>query len=729
MTPSAPLATLATVALLSGLAHAQQSGLYSFNNTGCPGTNGTPFLQTAGNVPMIGATFQLAISNLSTSQADPAFMFTRILSSAPTPLDAIGMTGCVLEVSPAVISVLAKDAFGNATWSLTIPDDPNVVGNTFFNQVFAFDRPTNPANWPNAFGATVSNSGSGVVGGAVEDREIVESFDTQDQFDLEVSSARWGAGNLVPGMVGGSGIHGKFDINLLPFDQDDQAFIWDTDVPLVVPSSSTLLDQGDLTITDGQAEFSEFSLLAPQNIRFVGSKAPVIRVSGIAFIQGDINLDGQAGDVPSTPNGGTGGSGGAGGGSGGDGATGFLPAVPPGVNTPDPNIHMGRDGEDLRVSASSGYAGAVAGTGGSGQAWFPASGLHEDVNTAVANFYSSQQMPGAGGGGYLTAGEDGSVPNLLIPGSPDVAPVVPGGIATPFQDAPPGVDALEHFQVGGSGGGGAGTVCTLVRPTILSPTWMRWIHGFGGAGGGGALGMLVGAGLEIANGSTISASGGTPHSSLGNTFSSRGTNCSGGGSGGTLFFQVTGDFTQNGTLRVAGGQGGVHECFAPGGADGVALGGDGAPGFVRLEQPNGPVAGDLGNVEGPASLGAQNVGMLQSRDTRTVARSGWYPMPALGTPSIQSYELRVRLDGVLQIFTDDPQGPNPADDPAGPVRLLLQGATLGAGGEPIATPGAWVDSTAALGATNPNGFRFIVFFDRSVVDMPTVEEFTLRYQG
>jgi hypothetical protein len=255
---------------------------------------------------------------------------------------------------------------------------------------------------------------------------------------------------------------------------------------------------------------------------------------------------------------------------------------------------------------------------------------------------------------------------------------------------------------------------------------MRWTNGFGGGGGGGAIGLRVGQELRVSSTGAISARGGGSPNSLENTWTSRGTSVAGGGSGGSILLQVAGSIAQLGTIDVSGGQGGIFTTSVSG-IRGESRGGNGAPGFVRLESNS--TAANLGVVAGLA-LSTNNLGSLVDTDAVTIARSKWYALPTLGTTVLRYYEMTVQIDSVLQIFTDNPLNPNPANVPGAPIRIWMQAADV----DPVTrmprgNPGAWVDNTLELGRGFPNGFRFLIVFDRTTASTISVEEFRLEYRG
>lgn len=563
---------------------------------------------------------------------------------------------------------------------------------------------------------------------------VTESFAQPDKLDPAVSSARWGNNALRPGTVGGAGKHGEFDITMLP--QIGGEFVWDVDQPLTIPSNQTLLGAGDLVINNGMAEFASFNIAENQVLRLRGSTPNVIRVSGRANIEGRILADAPApptvpSATPIVPAGAAGGQGNLGGGRGGRGAQAWLPQLTGGPPFATPTAaNRGVDGETLQAPASSGYAGQVAGTGGAGAPWHPASGLYADVNESIENFYSSQQITGGGGGGYLVPGGAGTTPiQLRMPTDPPntVAPPAAGGAAVSFMMPPANVDSLDHFTVGGSGGGGGGSAASLIRKSIQVEQWNIWTNGHGGGGGGGAFALRVGRELSLGLMSTLSARGGSGRSSLMARWTDRQTSPAGGGSGGSIILQVGGSFTQNGTIDLRGGTGGVWAGATPGGRPGQSNGGDGAPGYIRLEAPGANTTA-LGLVNGP-TLDANNVGPIGSEDPESVARSRWYPLNSLLPPRLLYYEVNTVIDGVPVVFTDDPARLNLANVPGAPVFIKLQGAELDLVNlVPDGLIGPWVNTASELGFMQPTGFRFLMILDTTTASSIVVESFRLVYE-
>lgn len=78
-------------------------------------------------------------------------------SRSPLPLDFLGMTGCIAYQSSDV-AVPMSSSQNMASWAATLPNDPALVGVTFYNQAVVTDRGANP------LGATVSNAAAATIG-------------------------------------------------------------------------------------------------------------------------------------------------------------------------------------------------------------------------------------------------------------------------------------------------------------------------------------------------------------------------------------------------------------------------------------------------------------------------------------------------------------------------------------------------------------------------------------
>jgi hypothetical protein len=105
---------------------------FTRHGIGCPGSAGTPSLDTAaGAAPGLGTTFPLYI----TAMPQPGFAYLTFgfnlihWNGAPLPvsLTTLGLPGCQLWIAPAFGTLLAAPS-GTATLSLAIPNNPSLVG-------------------------------------------------------------------------------------------------------------------------------------------------------------------------------------------------------------------------------------------------------------------------------------------------------------------------------------------------------------------------------------------------------------------------------------------------------------------------------------------------------------------------------------------------------------------------------------------------------------------------
>ncbi|MEZ6036770.1 MAG: hypothetical protein R3F29_04780 [Planctomycetota bacterium] len=104
--------------------------------------------------PRIGRDFELSVFDLP---QDLAVLVTGWSAVPPTPLDALGMPGCVQHVS-LDLPLLLLGTDGVAELSLPIPDHSSLLGATFVQQAIVLDAAANAA------GLVVSQATRGVVG-------------------------------------------------------------------------------------------------------------------------------------------------------------------------------------------------------------------------------------------------------------------------------------------------------------------------------------------------------------------------------------------------------------------------------------------------------------------------------------------------------------------------------------------------------------------------------------
>lgn len=137
---------------------------YATFGSGCSGPSGTiPALDgVTGQLPRLGTTTRIRVTNLPLALTIPVFFFGRSNTvqsgspSYPLPLDlgVLGWPGCGQLVS-ADVQYFEITATGQAEVSIDVPYDPQLVGQEFFGQVLALHFPT---------GASVSNGLQGTMG-------------------------------------------------------------------------------------------------------------------------------------------------------------------------------------------------------------------------------------------------------------------------------------------------------------------------------------------------------------------------------------------------------------------------------------------------------------------------------------------------------------------------------------------------------------------------------------
>ncbi len=629
----------------------------------------------------------------------------------PLDLTPIGMTGC--ELSASIDATIPGPNPGvTGVVSIRLPNDPSLGGARFFVQALAPDVAANAA------GLMTSDALAFHIGFRATSplpTAIVESFANANQLDADVSSGTWSNFAARFGHLGLDGRHGAFVADDgVPAGAN--TFVWNTD-GFTIPASRTVSGVAE-TVTDGVFRFTEFVVPADRTVVFVGSRPARIHVRGRVDIRGRVVANGRDLEVHSTREviGQIGGIAGPGGGVGGRGAyraSGF------GTHP----LYDGADGASVQLLAGHAYANAQPGTGGRGSLLFPASGLNSAITyNGLSGSASAMIAAGGGGGGYSGPGGLGQAlfNNSAIP--TDLGPPAPGGTAFPLFPLPPaigGIQRLEHFLIGGSGGGGGGA-----HPFFsLRGGLGFWACGSAGTGGGGALALRVGGSLQIASGASIEARGGDGPQTIPAPPPAPG----GGGSGGSIVLQVGGTVTQLGQLTVRGGLGGVTNDRLVFNVE--TRGGNGAPGFARLEvdQPQPPLA-LIGAVVPPATAGA--VDTLTDRDATSGFQSKWYwnDLPVLTRWNAILVETTV--GGLPVRFSDQPNlGAQPG--PGTPLQLWLQGARFDpATGQLIpGSEGPWRTgvgtSASSLNTDGANAIRFQLVGDRSIGGEVVVQRVTV----
>lgn len=134
---------------------------YGTFGVGCAGSAGTPSLSAQGAVPLIGEPFTVYLADLPADQATLMLVGTSRTAmngfQLPLELSGLGMPGCTLYVSCDFSMPLFNWA-GSAMWMVMVPNEPSLIGASFYNQALVIDRVANP------LGAILTNAGEGVIG-------------------------------------------------------------------------------------------------------------------------------------------------------------------------------------------------------------------------------------------------------------------------------------------------------------------------------------------------------------------------------------------------------------------------------------------------------------------------------------------------------------------------------------------------------------------------------------
>lgn len=575
--------------------------------------------------------------------------------------------------------------------------------------------------------------------------DVTEEFQTDDQLDVEHSAARWGGNAAQFLAIGGDGSHGEFDTSFLI---DTNSFIEGKRVfevncnNTIIPASNTTTGS-PINVTNGRFFFSKMVVPSDVRLRFVGTAPPIISVAGRCDILGDLDVTGGSQiSLPPTTSaagqaGAPGGVYGGAGGSGGARSLGLSPAT---------SANWGQPGQNARLDAAHGYFGSQAGSGGAGSTIWPADGLNASqqfgTDPPVGLMYCVSACAGGGGGALWTPGEDGRVVSNNhgpFPGNTAfMGPNAIGGTPVQLFPFPPGSGLQRsslHFLVGGAGGGGAASNATL----SLSLS-RNWAPGAGGGGGGGALALRAGQSLRVGPSGRVLANGGRAADNVG-TGAGPQVAPGGGGSGGSVVLQGANTAELIGLIDVRGGAGGFFQKAGgtaggapPNGAVVTIAGGNGGSGFVRFELPTAPALTSLISMQPPAT--AENVGTLAETDTLVSCRSKWYSTGLIFGPEYARYEIDALVDGVARKFSDDPAVPGSVEAGNGQaLRVLFQAANLDlVTGEPLETRD-WrtsVRSSATqtgIASDGLNGFRFMLFFDRTFASTLTIQRVVVVYRN
>jgi hypothetical protein len=598
--------------------------------------------------------------------------------------------------------------------------------------------------------------------GVSTDILITEAFTNNAQQDDLVSGGVWSNGAR-PALIGGDGRHGSFSPSL-GAGQGSGVWLWNLDIPggIVIPAGNTQSGQS-YNVTDGRFFFTDFVLPVNTTVRFTGTVPPQIYVRGRCEIRGTIDC--SAVDMPATvpttgplvgqrvsqynakgsPSsaltvGQPGGVGGPFGGSGGTG--GYEPGGTSGpIFSSGVNISNGQAGQTVKVSASHAYAGLTAGTGGAGSPLTPASGLSSGATTPFITVlqYRRDFSRGGGGAGFMLAGGSPALPTIapVTALQPVAGPVVAGGVPFPLlpfpATPPPGYQSMNHFLVGGSGGGGGGAHNFSTANLLETAVGTTFVSGAGGTGGGGAVALRAGNDLTLFSTGSVLVRGGRGVVINGDDLASGTQDVNfgvsspgGGGSGGSAVLQSSRTVTVAGLLDASGSAGSrtsnVSATSATVEINVVSQAGAGSNGFYRLEGGTDVVFnGAVGTV--PAYVPTDNRGPLNDRDAQSGDLSKWRGTNLIFPPTWLRYELDVDTDGdgVADItYTDsgDP-GTQKANDPAGPLVILFQGAKIDqTGTQPIpGTIRGWregigIGAGPGIQQDSVTGFRFTITYNR-----------------
>ena len=615
--------------------------------------------------------------------------------------------------------------------------------------------------------------------------EITETFESSVRLDDAASNATWtttngdgGIGRF--GRIGGDGRHGRFDFRDGTPDSNSplDTFIFSTDTQTVGSINRTARET---EVVGGEFFFTNFTVPEGITVRFEGSNPAKIHVVNAARILGvlDISADDVPGDHVATNSmtvngvavpggngqGQQGGRGGPGGGAGGDGA---WAATGDGVLDPALNNFNGYDGGDVGVPASHLGAASASGTGGRGSLLTPRHG-----DTAMFALGRVLSIPfvldaceGAGGGGYVLQGTSGRVENDQGQGGPRAA--ADGGVSfDPLSLDFAMTPSFEHFVFGGSGGGGGGSHAMYTRPAALDPVtntasydFAAWQSGGGGGGGGGALGLRVGRSCRVEG--LIRGAGGSVDEIMfdfDDTFPppvpmpNGGASPGGGGSGGSVLIQVDGSFEVDvdGGISLPGGSGASTAVRFVLFFVSLVRGGDGSPGYYRVEVPGGndpqtraATLAELGKGSNFDPAPAEsNVGEFRDLDmsNSVLMQSLFFDTGLAFPPQFIKYDLDILVDGERRRFTDESLAT--AAQLGSPVRIYFQGASVDTAGEPIEsslTP--WVPFVSRVGEAigepglgsadlGRTAYRFQIVLDRSAAPgaVVEIEELTVTFDS
>lgn len=132
---------------------------YNTIANGCAGTLPAAQLLPA-TLPRLGQTLFVIVNNLPVNLGLMITGTSNVNSSlGPLPLDMtpFGITNCLLRASPDFLTTLVGGG-STSSWSLAIPNTPQVLGVQLWQQPFVFDPPQNP------FGGVLGNTAALQIG-------------------------------------------------------------------------------------------------------------------------------------------------------------------------------------------------------------------------------------------------------------------------------------------------------------------------------------------------------------------------------------------------------------------------------------------------------------------------------------------------------------------------------------------------------------------------------------
>ena len=127
---------------------------YIVECTGSGKGNAVPVLANSG-LPKAGSSFQLIITRAK-PQAQAAIAWGPKVVN--WPLDALGAKGCVVLTNSVLVSSGKTDSSGTFALTVKIPNDPSLLGDSFYNQGVVLD------SGANRLGIAVTQGGKGTVG-------------------------------------------------------------------------------------------------------------------------------------------------------------------------------------------------------------------------------------------------------------------------------------------------------------------------------------------------------------------------------------------------------------------------------------------------------------------------------------------------------------------------------------------------------------------------------------